>query len=376
MNIPRISFLTFLSAIVLSTIVLSVILISACMFFVVARGEYLDPTIRVNVNKQTDLFEKSVDDYSSFAGQLEEQKDTAAGGAKSEAGLEFLVKEDKSKITATADSLAAIPATELNARAAEAVMQDDTMNDLYVDYSSPLNKQAIIDATKIAKGQDALLANLLDKLKEIGVDCRTLKGVKEQEPAYYMQIQQIQHQDTVYNRAICEELRNQYNCRDSVSLTCKRKGKGYGKWEDRKIKFSGHTLHWNKMNWGYAIKWKRKRWGWHITPYHPRYGEIQRDSPLSPEEIIADARKFIAEHLKVDLEQIGENVVFPDSGRGIGNIGGVGCRWRVVWDEYEFGYQFREVYDICKQWSEDWTESCHLNSLAKPVVNKAGQRGK
>ncbi len=349
------------------------------MFIAAASGEYLDPTIRVNVNEQSDLFEKSVDDLLGFSKKLGEQKNTAISGAKSEAGLEFLVKEDKSGITTAADSLAAIPATELNARGTDALLQDDTMNDLYVDYTSPLNKQAIIDAKKIAKGQDVLLANLLDKLKEIGVDCRTIKGTREVEPAYYMQVQQTQHQDTIYNQTICEELRNQYRCHDSVSLTCKKTGKRYGEWQAKTIRFSGHTLHWNKMNWGYAVKWKRKRWGWHITPYHPKgWGDYQIDSiwRKNPAAIIADARSFIAEHLKVDLEQIGEDIVFPASGRGIGNIGGVGCRWRVIWDEYEFGYQFRETYDICEQWSEDWTERCSLNSMAKPIVNKTGQRGK
>ena len=71
-----------------------------------------------------------------------------------------------------------------------------------------------------------------------------------------------------------------------------------------------------------------------------------------------DSSAYIALQLGVSIEQIGEHVAFPT--RGIGNISGVGCRWRVVWDEYEFGYSYRDAYDTCEEWEEDWTERCVL----------------
>lgn len=188
---------------------------------------------------------------------------------------------------------------------------------------------------------------MLDKVKKTDVDCWTDKGNRGVELAYCVQTMQTQHQGTVHNQTISKEVSNQSSCHDAVPLTCKKKVRRYGIWQSKTIRFSGHELHWNKMNWGFAVKWKRKRWGWHITPDHNPQGgeEYQIDSiwRTNPAAIIADARSYIAQHLQVDLEQIGENIVFP--GRGIGNITGVGCRWRVVWDEYEFGYQFREVYD-------------------------------
>lgn len=113
--------------------------------------------------------------------------------------------------------------------------------------------------------------------------------------------------------------------------------------EHRKIKFKGDALHNQKVNWGFAIKWKDKRWGWHINPYHPKgWGEYQVDSIWkdNPAAIIGDARSYIASQLSIPIEQIGQNVIFPAAGRGIGNIREVGCRWRVVWDEYEFGYDY------------------------------------
>lgn len=114
--------------------------------------------------------------------------------------------------------------------------------------------------------------------------------------------------------------------------------------ESRKIRFPGNVLHNEKMNWGYALKWKDKRWGWHIHSYHPPgpWG-LTSESPWkdNPLAIISDARAYIAHHIDVPIEAIGENVTFPSSGRGIGKIGPVGHRWRVVWDEYEFGYDYR-----------------------------------
>jgi hypothetical protein len=339
---------------------------SICVLTHVALGEYRDPTTRVNVNEQTDLFEKSTDDYSGLQRQIDGQKDSAMESVRSGGGMGYLVKGSREEIEQNAAELASIKATELNSRGTEEMAKQNVINELYVDYSQPLNKQHLKDAKRIAKGQDELMGNLLERLKDIGVDCKTVKGLLEQEPTYYLQLETITQKDTVYNQTFCEQLRNTYNCEDTVSLTCQRKGKGFGEWEPRAIKFSGHALHTEKMNWGYAVKWKNKRWGWHITPQHPKslgaFGNTQVDSIWhnNPGAIIADARAYIASKLGVLLEQIGENVEFPDSGRGMGNIGGVGHRWRVVWDEYEFKYQFREAFDICEEWKEDWTERCRL----------------
>ena len=183
-----------------------------------AYGKYLDPTTKVNANEQTDLFDKSVDDWSGLQSQIQSQKQSIVGGIKSEQELDALAKENKSQIQSGASSLSSIKATDLNSRGQEEVLKENVLNDLYVDFSRPFNKQHMVDAKKIAKGQDKLLANLLPKLKELGVDCKTVKGPVEKEPAYYLQIERTQHKDTIYNKTICEDLRNQYDCTDSVYL--------------------------------------------------------------------------------------------------------------------------------------------------------------
>jgi conjugal transfer mating pair stabilization protein TraN len=113
--------------------------------------------------------------------------------------------------------------------------------------------------------------------------------------------------------------------------------------EHRKIRFKGDVLHNQRSSWGFAIKWKTGRWGWHISPHHPKvWWNLQVDSIWkdNPAAIIADARSYIASQVGIPIEQVGENIQFPGAGRGIGNIKSVGHRWRVVWDEYEFGYDY------------------------------------
>ena len=338
-------------------------LIAVYLLMHAAYGEYRDVTTRVNINEQTDLFEKSTGDYSGLQRQIEDQKDAGLESVRSAGGMDWLAKESREEIEQQVDKLSSIKATDLNSHGTQEVTRQNVINELYVDYSKLLNKQHLVDAKKLAKGQDELMRNLLEKLQDIGVDCKTVKGPIEQEPTYYLKMEQTQHKDTVYNKTICEELRNTYQCNDSVSLTCARKGKGYSEWEARTIRFPGHALHNEKMNWGFAREWKKKRFGWHITPDHPKisFGD-QVDSiwRKNPGAIIADARAYIAVKLGVSIEQIGEHVGFPYSGRGIGNIVPVNHRWRVVWDEYEFTYQFREAFDICEEWTEDWTERCKL----------------
>ena len=336
---------------------------AVCLLAHATYGEYHDVTTRVNINEQTDLFEKSTGDYSGLQREIEGQKDSAMDSVRSAGGMDWLAKESREEIEQQADELSSIKATDLNPHGTQGMVKQNVINELYVDYSKLLNKQHLVDAKKLAKGQDELMRNLLEKLQDIGVDCKTVKGPIEQEPTYYLKMEQQQHKDTVYNKTICEELRNTYQCNDSVSLTCTRKGKGYGEWEARIIRFPGHVLHNEKMNWGYAVKWKNKRWGWHITPDHQQApGETQVDSIWlnNPGAIIADARAYIAAKLGVLIEQIGEHVGFPYSGRGVGNINGGFTRWRVVWDEYEFTYYFREAFDTCEEWFEDWTERCKL----------------
>ena len=345
-------------------------------------ADNIAPEVQTQINKRTDLFEKSVDNLPTLEESLEGKKQDAInsmgdGGAGAPQGLSFISKQSKEELESESSKLEAIHENDLNSRGREELMKSNVLEELYPNYSRPLYKQHMEDAKAISEGQNELLANLFAKLKEVGIDCKTIKGDKKHEPEYFIKLKNSVSSDserkfgngfgdTVYNQTFCEELRNQYNCNDEVTLKCKKIGIRYTNPEARTIRFNGHTLHNHKMNWGFALHWKTKRWGWHIIPYHPRMpsgrwpdqvDSCWRDNPAA---IIADARAYIAATLGVAIEQIGENVTFPPSGRGIGNITPVYCRWRVVWDEYEFGYTYREIYHVCEEWQEDWNERCRL----------------
>lgn len=333
-------------------------------------ADYIEPTAKTNTNVQTDLFKQSVDDVGALEGQINEGKDSAIGQLSSpNEGIGFISGTSKEEVESNASSLAAIKAGDLQDKGTKKMLEENIIEEIYIDETKPLNIQHQKDAKKIADASDSLLAKLMDLLKALDIDCKTVKGNKEIEPEYHIEIKKEQTKNTIYNKKLCEELRNQYKCTDELKVKCKRTGPRYGEWQYKTIRFGGAELHNTKGNWGFAVKWRWKEWGWYITPYHPEkfgpfgYGEKQVDSPWreNPAAIIADARIFIAGKVGAGLEQIREDINFPTNGEGIGATWNVGSgRWRHVWDEYEFGYYYRDIYQVCEVWDEDWTEDCRL----------------
>lgn len=324
-----------------------------------------------NVNEVNTLFEDHIENKAEYFRNLEGLRDESTGRIESKSGMSSIKEIDK--VDGFSSQINSIDAYDLGAegkkvRASEEYRFYDE-HEMAPDWSKSGNRMHKEDAEDITSAVARKLKALTKHLEELGLDfdCSRQRKPVQLDPSFSLEIKRNPKENVEFDQIFCEEARNKYNCKDKVSLTCRRRGKGYGEWEPRTIRFNGHVLHNTKMDWGYAIKWKYKRWGWHITPNHPSYKafsgpEAQVDSKwrTNPAAIIADARAYIASHHGVSIEQIGEYVQFPASGRGIGNIGGVGCRWRVVWDEYEFGYSYRDAYDICEEWEEDWDERCNL----------------
>ncbi len=338
------------------------------IFLVFISSAYAELT---NINEVTDLFDKNIENKDQLLHEVKTQNDSAIDNIKSGTGTNSIegINEAESK----ASELKNIEETDLENKGREKRASKDYQfydeNELEPNYNKSGNKLHKLDAEDIVNATEESMRklgkNFLDKLKAVGVDCHTVKGPVHKEPTYYIQIKRENQNNTDYDQFFCEELRNKYDCRDQLDLTCKRFGKGYTDWEARTIRFNGHVLHNQKENWGWAVHWKTKRWGWHIHSHHPRksgFGGSPSESPWrnNPAAIIADARGYIAAQLGVSLEQIGEDITFPPSGRGVGSINSVGHRWRVVWDEYEFGYMYRDVFDTCEEWQEDWTERCSI----------------
>jgi len=347
------------------TIILSVV----CIFLCHLSQAF---ALQTQINKVNDLFDRHIEHKDDLLQNMKEQTDNAIDRIKSQNGHDSI--EGIEGAEGKANELNSIKETDLDAagrqKRSSLEYQFYDENELEPDYTKSGNRMHKLDAEDIVntteKAMLKLGIDLMARLIELGFNCKTVKGAIHKDPTYYIEIKREDQKNTEYDQFFCEEPRNQYNCNDSVSLSCKRIGIRYKNPEARTIRFNGHTLHNQKMNWGFAVHWKTKRWGWHITPYHPgksifgwpdQVDSCWRDNPAA---IIADARGYIAASLGVSIDQIGEHVTFPGSGRGIGNITPVYCRWRVVWDEYEFGYTYREAYKVCEEWAEDWTERCGL----------------
>lgn len=324
-----------------------------------ALAKYEGATTRVNVNQQTDLFEKSTGGFDDFKARLEEDKEGAKTKLMSKEHLDFITDKDEQGLISGTEYLQNMNPSELLSRGRAKMAEDNSMDQLYLDESLPLNKIHKEDAKDLAKGQEQLMGNLLSKLKELAdVDCKTIKGPKVIEPTYYMQIEQRKHKDTKYNQTICEELRNSYRCTDSLSLTCLKRGMKWEAWQNKTFRISGTDFYNHARHLGYSIKWKKKRHGWHI-----HHNAVQW-------------QEFITKHLRLKDGQVDHNISYPHGNRGTGGTQPVYDQWRIVFDHYEVDYRYRDGRPICEQWRENWTENCNLTftPYVAPASRKIGER--
>jgi hypothetical protein len=184
-------------------------------------ADYVSPTSKTNVNQQTDLFKTSIEDLQSLEQQLEDSKTSATQGLEgSPKALEYISDKSKDKLESGVSDLSSIRAGDLADQGRRKMIEDNIIEEIYFDETKPLYIQHKEDADSIAEASSKMLGNLLGMLKELGVDCRTVKGNKVVEPEYFIDLKRTQTKDTVYNKTICEELRNSYNCRDKLTLRC------------------------------------------------------------------------------------------------------------------------------------------------------------
>ncbi len=218
------------------------------LFFFTAEGA----AYKTNANGESGLFEKEVEGRSGLEEFLknstEEARSEAAGKKAEEAlGVSGASLSEKSA------ELGSIKANDLESagRAERFKEENSFLDSTEIDYSDPkiLNHKKDVDS--IAGATEKLLARLEAGLKEIGIDCKQAAGNKEIEPEFYIEVQKKAWKDTVYNKKICEERRNVYNCRDSLNLYCKRKGIKWGEWQNKEIHVPGGEL----VNSGKSVFW-------------------------------------------------------------------------------------------------------------------------
>lgn len=311
-----------------------------------ANGEYKDPTTKVNVNKQTDLFEKSVEDLKGLENFIINSKDEAVEKGQNSNVVDEL-GFDRNQMEQESNNLKDISASDLNGRGREEMMKQDNM-DLYVDYSRPLNKKHMVDAKKIASGQDELLKNLLGKLKELGVDCKSVKGDKEKELAYYLQVENVPHKETIYNKTMCEDLRNKYNCSDSVALRCVKKGTSEIKHivvpidEVPEHWFQDNTAAGTIMSSLFATIDSNAHSNEIMNFIISKVGKNNIIIPYQKIILVGPAAVYSIKHINID-----HFYTQPTDADGMQN-GKITTRFHYI--EGDGG--------LCLEWSEDWTERC------------------
>lgn len=328
----------------------------ACALLIIIAGkieaEKPQPT---NRNPATDFFDQQIEAKAALEADLDRAKSQAAEMINSQQGIEA-VGTSLPVVKNQVRALEKIEAGNLESGGLrERARQDNTYWDrLEVDYSDPKVANHQQDLDKIASSSEQLIKRLIEELRDFGVDCQAAPGYRELAPEYYLDIQKTRHQDTIYNRHICQQRRNNYHCQQALTVKCLKTNWQYGPWQPKELAINGRYLYDHHRDLGWSVKWKHKRHGWHIS------GLPGPESPCSSAQISAEIRSLISSYLRVKLEQVQEVITFPAGGRGTGNINALGSRWRVAWDQYIFKYYYRDAEQVCQDWRQDWHERCKL----------------
>jgi hypothetical protein len=314
------------------------------------------PEVQTQVNKRSDLFEKSINDLPAFTKSLQDGKRISIDGmgdgkTNTPQGLSFITDKSRGDLQNESRELGAIGEHDLTTLGREEMIRRNSLTELYPDYSKPLNKQHMEYAKSISAGQGQLQDNLLAKLKDVGVDCKTIKGDKRHEPEYFLKIKTTQHKDTIYNQTFCEELQNKYNCHDSLRLRCARRGIASGAWQNRTMVMTFVTI--------------PERW-WTVGRYENSICACGRWSinPAYNQEIAIHIAGTIGARL--DQVYVGhQNIVVIPRPNLSTNVDWSDCRERwgefysdQRWAKITFHYQYKPNYEVCEQWTEDWSEAC------------------
>ncbi|WP_341758670.1 hypothetical protein [Candidatus Tisiphia endosymbiont of Ditula angustiorana] len=325
-----------------------IVLIVLMVTITCVRAQYLDPINKTNINEVDPLFEKNIDNYQSWSRQIEDSKAGFARGVENSQGLGDLVGHDKAE--SEADRLSSIEAGDLSNKGRREAAKDPFYNEIFVDYSRPGMMAHKQDAEMIANASGKMMDNLLGKLKDIGVDCKTVKGNKEYDPQYFMELSRRDERakgDTIYDQYFCERLRNRYNCKDTLTVKCKRQGIKWEKSEPRTMTLSAGQLYNNDWVYNDNVTVSGK-----LDPVKVRH--IKR----SP-DVMAEIRADIAKTINVDIEQIDPLLDIPKQGTGqfVEYVNWTNVKF---WEKYIIGYRYREGTVTWFEWQEEWSETCGL----------------
>jgi hypothetical protein len=323
--------------------------------------------VKTNINPVTDEFDKEIDNKQELESQIQNLKGQAEKGIEENQAMQELEVSKQEAETKT-NELNTIHPDDLSAKGLEERVKPENSyyESLIVDYDSLGAKEHKKDMDLISKASGEKMSKLLEGLKSINIDCKEVKGNIEQEPEYKIDIVKEEVKDTVYDQVLCEELRNKYNCRDNLTLKCSQKSISYTEWQQRQILVTEEEL---DQRWGrYWVKgrepadssWQQvhetqKMADWfeeditHTTGGRGSWVYYTKIREWDP--VVQGALKIIISNkLGVSQDNIGGYIT-------TGYTKDNDHRSRIAY----LNYQYRESYEICSQWLEDWSEVCTAN---------------
>src|ERR1700677_1083741 len=252
----------------------------------------------------------------------------------------------------------------MRARNGERSFYDE--NKMEVDYTEPLVAGHKNDVDHIRKGCDSFMSNILAGLKDLGIDCKTIAGNREQEPEYNVYTEQVAAQDTTYDQKFCEQPHHTYSCNYVLTTTCIRPSIRYGEWQNKEIRIPGGELIGSgKMVFNiykprdrvfeYGLLLKPVQWSlWEGTTYpNPFHIRAMR------EFVATKHQGATIDNISDDMDGRGEGGTFSIDGWYFGgrSLGSKDYAFTI----YVVNYKYRDGYPICLQWQNTWEETCKVD---------------
>lgn len=169
-----------------------------------------------NENKVSDFFEKNIEDHAQYLKNLESVRNKSIADIKHSPNISnSSEKENRQEIT----RLNAIKAAELDK--AGNIARNSTQYDFYrkgfeVDSQEAGIVQHKKDIEKISNLTRKLLKHLTKQLDILGINCKTNHDTKLTKP----RDQGVVDNNSRYDSMICEELKNEYQCREYLEVRC------------------------------------------------------------------------------------------------------------------------------------------------------------
>ena len=290
---------------------------------------------RTNINEVSDLFDENIDNKDMLFEEMRGKNTSNIDVIKSQTSLHMI--EGAKNSEGKSQELNSIGSTDLGSAGKDKRLSEEfkfyDQNAFEPNYSKPGNIAHREDAEAIVKASN-IVGSLMDKLNEFGFDCKTVKGAAEKEPIYHIDIKREEQKNTEYNQFLCEELRNRYNCTDTLHLKCIEKE--FRTYTDSEDFYERNILHWIT---------KDRSNEWLIKPFYIN----AKNEPEIRRSIAATkgiSERYIS-NLKVCPRGNGRLVSMPFSG---------GMRYT-----YRVYYDYKDSNSVsCLKWREEWHKRCIL----------------